>query len=457
MTAPSERSGELARALAPRHVTMISMGGIIGAGLFVGSSVAFLSAGRGAWLSYLIAGVLIMLVMRMLAEMSSALPALRSFTDFARAGLGDAAAFISGWLYWYFWIVVLPVEAIAGAVLLQSWIALPVWALGLLLMAAMTSVNLLSTRSYGEFEFWFASIKVAAIAAFILLGAAYLIGLYRVPGAAYLPRAHGPLLTHGIVPVLGSVTTAFFSMTGAEITTIAAVESRESGRALATLTGSVILRILMFYVGSLLLIALIVPVSLVRSGQSPFTLMLTLLRVPAASVVMSLIILTAVLSCLNSAFYVTSRVLFGLAASGDAPGWLVKLNRRRVPARSVLIGAIAGVGGVLLSAFSAARVFAFLVNASGALMAFVYLTIAVAQIRLRRRTAHPAPVRMWGFPYLSYLTIVGMLAVLAAMAVTPALASQLTVSLIALVLVALAWWSQARRRSAAVRSPESPR
>jgi L-asparagine transporter-like permease len=441
---PSHAS--LARTLAPRHVSMISMGGIIGAGLFVGSSVAIRSAGPAAWISYLIAGLLIMLVMRMLAEMASSQSGLRSFTDFARAGLGGRAAFISGWLYWYFWVMVLPVEAIAGAVLLHAWIALPIWVIGLVLMSAMTAVNLMSTRSYGEFEFWFASIKVAAIVAFILLALANLVGLGRVPVSGWHNLSgFGGFLPHGWLAVVAGVTTAFFSMTGAEITTIAAVESRESGRALANLTRSVIVRILSFYVGSVLLIVTIVPWNRVVAGESPFTLALSVMRIPWASAAMNLIILTAVLSCLNSAFYVTSRVLFGLAEGGDAPQWLLKLNGRRVPGRAVLIGTAAGIFGILLSAFSAEGVFAFLVNASGALMAFVYIIIAWAEIRLRRASPEPAPIRMWCFPYLSYLTIAGMLAVLVAMALTPGLASQLYVSLAAIAIVVLAYPARVRR------------
>jgi GABA permease len=170
-------SQQLSRSLRPRHVAMISIGGIIGAGLFVGSSVAISASGPAAVLSYLLAGILVLMVMRMLGEMAVALPTTSSFTEFARVGLGPWAGFICGWLYWYFWIIVVPVEAIAGANILHHWLPLPTWQLGLGLMAVMTAVNLMSARSYAEFEFWFASIKVAAIIVFIALTAA--AGRYR--------------------------------------------------------------------------------------------------------------------------------------------------------------------------------------------------------------------------------------------------------------------------------------
>ena len=201
----------LSRVLARRHISMISIGGIIGAGLFVGSSAAIAAAGPAIVVSYLLAGAIILLVMRMLGEMAVALPGVRAFTEFTRAGLGAGAGFVVGWLYWYFWIVVVPVEAIAGAGLLHHWIALDETLIGIALMAIMTGVNLMSARSYGEFEFWFASIKVAAIVIFIALAAAWVLGLVqpRPPTLANL-TGHGGFAPFGVTAVLASVTTVFF-------------------------------------------------------------------------------------------------------------------------------------------------------------------------------------------------------------------------------------------------------
>ncbi len=459
-SAPQSGAAALSRSLAARHVTMISIGGIIGAGLFVGSSAAIAAVGPAVVLSYLIAGLLILLVMRMLAEMASVLPGVRSFTEFARAGLGPGAGFVVGWLYWYFWVTVVPVEAIAGAGLLhlltQQWINVPTPALGVVLVLIMTGVNLMSARSYGEFEFWFASIKIAAIVVFILLGAAALLGLlgHGTVGALANLSTHGGFLPRGSFAVLAGVTTVFFSLTGAEITTVAAVESRDPQRALTRMTTAVISRILLFYVVSIGLIVMVVPWDEIVPGESPFTHALAAMHFAWASRAMTLIILTAVLSCLNSAFYVTSRVLFTLAANRDAPRSLVWLNPRRVPTRSVLIGCLAGLAGVLAMTWSPSGVFAFLINASGALMVFVYLATAAAQIRLRRRQPTDPPVRVWLFPWTSYLAIAAMLAVLAAMALTRALASQFYVSVAELGLALAAWGITAqRRRAAAARAP----
>ena len=443
----------LSRSLKARHLTMISIGGIIGAGLFVGSSTAIIAGGPAAFISYGITGLLILLIMRMLGEMATALPNVRSFTEFARAGLGDGAGFVVGWLYWYFWVLVVPVEAIAGAKILQHWLPqvgqLPI---GLGLMAVMTGVNLMSARSYAEFEFWFASIKVAAIISFIVIALSYAFGWTSPAGPTWGNlTAHGGFTPMGWVAVIAAVPTVFFAMTGAEITTIAAAESAHPGQAVARMSSSVILRILIFYVGSISLIVAVVPWDQVRSGESPFTLALNTMHIPLAGEIMSGIILTAVLSCLNSAFYVSSRVLFVLAARRDAPQALIRVNARKVPVLSVLIGSLAGFLGIVAATEARQAVFDFLVSSSGALIVFVYMTIVIAQIALRRRrerAGEPAPpIRMWLFPWLSLLALGGMAAVLVAMAVTPALQQDFWASCVTLAIAIAAYFVVRARRA----------
>src|ERR1700728_2228701 len=418
----SDPTHQLSRSLKGRHLAMISIGGIIGAGLFVGSSTSIKAAGPAVFISYALTGMLILMVMRMLGEMATALPNVRSFTEFARSGLGEGAGFVVGWLFWYFWVIVVAVEAIAGAKILQIWMPhFTQLQIGLGLMTVMTGVNLMSARSYAEFEFWFASIKVAAIIVFIVIAASYAFGWTAPHGSTFGNLVdYGGFTPHGWIAVLAAVPTVFFAMTGAEITTIAAAESAQPGRAVARMGSAVIWRILMFYVCSVFLIVAVTPWNTVRSGESPFTLALNTMHVPWAPTVMSIIILTAVLSCLNSAFYVSSRVLFILADRGDAPQTLVKLNARRVPVGSVLMGAVAGFLGIIAATEAPQVVFDFLVSSSGALIVFVYMTICLAQINLRRRRERERlpvpPVTMWLFPYLSYAAIAGMAAVLIAMA-----------------------------------------
>ncbi|MGA2188863.1 MAG: amino acid permease [Steroidobacteraceae bacterium] len=458
-TEPIAGKNELSRSLKGRHLTMISIGGIIGAGLFVSSSTAIIAGGPASFISYTICGLLILFVMRMLGEMATALPKIRSFTEFARAGLGEGAGFVVGWLYWYFWVLVVPVEAIAGAKILKHWLpTLPPLPIGMALMTVMTCVNLMSARSYAEFEFWFSSIKVAAILVFIAIAASYAFGWTAPHGSTFGNLVdYGGFTPHGWIAVFAAVPTVFFAMMGAEITTIAAAESMEPGRAVARMSSQVIGRILVFYVVSLFLIVSVTPWNTVRSGESPFTLALNTMHIPWAGEVMTVIILTAVLSCMNSAFYVSSRVMFVLAERGDAPQFLVRLNARRVPVGSVLMGALAGFLGIIAATQGAQGVFDFLVSSSGAVIVFIYIAIAMSQIALRNRrerAGEPAPaVMMWLFPWLSYAAIAGMSAVLIAMAFTPGLQQDFKFSCITLVVAVLAYAVARRlRRPAAVPS-----
>ena len=441
---PETDGNTLSRSLRPRHVSMITIGGIIGAGLFVGSGVAIAAAGPAIIISYAVTGALILLIMRMLGEMAVEMPQVRSFTEFSRAALGNWAGFSVGWLYWYFWVIVIPVEAIAGAGVIQRWLPLPTWEIGTALMALMTCVNLMSARAFGEFEFWFSSIKVAAIISFIVVVGAYTCGYRSQTGPTFSNLiAYGGFAPRGAFAVLAAVTTVIWSMMGAEVVTIAAAESPEPARAVARMTSTIISRIVLFYIGSILVIVCAVPWNRVVAGQSPFTLALDQIRFPYASTIMAAVILTAVLSCLNSSFYIASRVLFVLASRGDAPRWLVRTNRRHVPARAVLLASVVGFAGVAAAILSPSVVFAFLVNSSGAIIAVIYLAMAVSQVRTRRereRAGGPPPaLPMWLFPWLSYVAIAGMLLVLIAMALTPSHRAELWTSAITIMVVLLAF------------------
>jgi GABA permease len=401
-------------------MTMIALGGIIGAGLFVGSSAVIDTVGPGAVVSYLAAGVLVILVMRMLGEMAVAHPSVGSFADYTRTGIGNWAGFTTGWLYWYFWAIVLAVEAVAGATILQRWIDLPTWLMSLVLMALLTGTNLWSVRSYGEFEFWFASIKVAAIIAFILIGAGWLFGLGSgdSPGLENL-TAHGGFAPDGAISLLSGIVVVIFAFVGAEIVTIAAAESDQPEEAVARSVRSVVYRVLVFYVLAMFLLVAIVPWTGVTSGESPFIAALEKIGIPGSADVMNAIIVTAVLSCLNSGLYTGSRMLFALARRGDAPEALLDVNSRGVPVKAILLTTSVGFLSVILAWLSPDTVFLFLVNSSGAIALFVYLLIAVAELRMRRQLEREEPerlkVRMWLYPWLTWAAIGAMVAVIASM------------------------------------------
>ena len=415
----------LRRSLRRRHMQMIALGGVIGAGLFVGSGVVIGAAGPAAVISFALTGTLVVLVMRMLGEMAVAYPAVGGFYEYNRLALGELAGFLTGWMYWYFWVIVVALEAVAGAKILGTWWpALAPWQYTLALMSLFTVVNLLSVRSYGEAEFWFASIKVAAIVAFLCAGTAFAFGIWPgARGGIATLMAHGGFMPNGIVPVLTGAVAATGFYFGAEIVTIAAAESAEPERAVAETTQSVIWRVLIFYIGSIFLVVAIVPWNDAVRMTRPYVSVMEELRVPAAVTVMSIVVLTAVLSALNSGLFASSRMLMALARRSDAPAAFSRLDARGVPVAAILASTAFGYVTVVMSYVSPDRIFAFLVNSYGTVAIFVYVLIAIAELRLRRRLELDEParllVRMWGYPWLTRLTIAAMLAIVAAMAVIP--------------------------------------
>ncbi|HET9759025.1 MAG TPA: amino acid permease [Nocardioidaceae bacterium] len=425
-------STELKRGLKQRHLTMIAIGGVIGAGLFVGSGVVINETGPAAFLSYLITGVLIILVMRMLGEMATANPTTGSFADYARKALGGWAGFSVAWLYWYFWVIVVGFEAVAGAKIITFWFDAPLWLLSLGLMVLMTATNLVSVRSYGEFEYWFAGIKVFAIIAFLVLGTLFVVGLWPNKGFDMSNMtSHGGFFPNGVGAIFSSIVVVVFSMVGAEIATVAAAESHDPEKAIAKATQSVILRVATFFVGSMILLVCIVPWNDNELGASPYVAAFTKMGIPYADQVMNAVVLTAVLSCLNSGLYTASRMLFVLAARREAPMRLITVNRRGVPVWAILFSTVVGFLSVIAAYVSPDKVFTFLLNSSGAVILFVYLLIAVSEFVLRRRADEDdLKVKMWGFPFLTILAAVGIVAVLVQLGVKSDTRSQLLLSLL---------------------------
>jgi len=431
---------------------MISLGGIIGAGLFVGSSAVIASTGPAVVLSYALAGGIVFLVMRMLGELVVAQPGIPSFTEYTRRPLGNFAAFLTGWLYAYFWVIVVAFEALVGAQMITDMVGLPVWAVALILLTALTAVNLISVRSFGEFEFWFASIKVVAVVLFIGAGLFWLGGVGR-PDDVATPSlfSYAAFVPNGSLSILVAVPAVIFSICGAEIAAIAAAESSEPGKNVSKLAVAVIFRVLLFYLGSILVIVSVISWTDVVPGQSPFVAALERMDVPYASEAMNFIVFTAVLSCLNSGIYVTSRILLGLSRQGDAPARALMINSAGVPVGGVLVTAVVAYALLIISSLSYEVLFTFLLNASGAVMLLVYFMIAWAQVRGRYMLTPEAraalPVRMWLFPYLSLGVMLAIAAVILVMAFDPGMRSQVFATAIGVAVAATAYMVRRARSS----------
>jgi GABA permease len=420
MPIQTEHDPRLKQSLKTRHLSMISLGGVIGAGLFVGSSAIISEAGPAAFLIYGLTGILVALVMRMLGEMASAQPTTGSFTDYTRMAFGNWAGFSTGWMYWYFWVIVVGFEAVVGGQIINGWLpAVPAWALALGLMLVMTSVNLLSVSSFGEAEYWFAGIKIIAILAFIAVTTLYVLGVIPHSTASFDNLTdHGGFFPHGVGMLFSGVVVVIFSMTGVEVATIAAAESAEPAKNVRRAVNSVVLRIIVFFVVSTFLIVVAQPWTEIEAGKSPFVATLDRIGIPGAGVMLTAVILVAVLSVLNAGIYTSSRLLFVLSARGEAPTWMTATNGRGVPVKGVLTCTIVGYACVVIAAIWPDTVFLFLINSSGAVFLFVYLMICLSQLRLRRKWEQEGRLqfKMWGHPWLPLLVTGAIVAVLVAMA-----------------------------------------
>ncbi|RKT82169.1 GABA permease [Saccharopolyspora antimicrobica] len=454
-TAIEHDDAGLRRSLKNRHLQMIALGGIIGASLFIGSGAVISTVGPAAVLSYALGGLLVVLVMRMLGEMATAAPTLGSFMEYARTSLGDWAGFTIGWLYWYYWVGVVAFEAVVGAELLNPLVpVVPQWVLSLVLMFALTATNLVSVRSFGETEFWLASIKVITIVIFLLCGTVFVLGLW--PGAEFSVGniARDGFVANGWFAVLHGVVIVIFSYFGTEIVTIVSAESDEPERSVAKATKAVVWRVLLFYVGSVALLVMITPWQQIPVDSSPYAAAFSRFGLPGAEVVVNVVVFTAVISVLNSGLYTASRMLFALQRRRFAPAWVRDVNRRGVPWKAILLSTLVGYVAVAASYVSPDTIFYFIINSAGAVALFIYAIIAASQLRMRRRLEEQAPerlkLRMWFFPYLTWATLVVIAAVIVTMGAIGEVRSQLTLSLISLagILLVYVLFVRPRRRSA---------
>lgn len=417
------QQGELKPGLKQRHLTMISLSGVIGAGLFVGSGIIISQTGPGAVLSYVFAGLIVVLVMRMLGEMATVNPNTGSFAVYAREGIGEWAGYTTGWLYWFFWVIVIALEAVAGAAIIHEWLpSVPVWLISVTLILLLLLTNIFSVKSFGEFEYWFSIIKIGSIILFLILGVSVILGVVpniESPGVSNLMNMGG-FMPNGISSVLVGVAIVFHAFVGVEIPAIAAGETSDPVKSVRKALNSVVWRILIFYIGSITILVTLLPWNSASLLKSPFVAALESLGIPYAPLIMNIVVLTALLSCLNSGLYTSSRMLFSLSKKGDAPKMFAKVSKSGVPIYAVIASTLFGFICTIFNYISPDKIFFFLVNSSGGVGILVYLAIAVSHLRLRKRMEKENPgvfkIKMWLFPYLTYATIIAMISVLTLMA-----------------------------------------
>ncbi|CAN7427771.1 amino acid permease [Arthrobacter sp. LjRoot14] len=448
MKSTAERpSTSLGHSMKPRQLTMMGLGSAIGAGLFLGSGAGVQAAGPAVLISYLVAGTLIILVMWALGEMAAANPNSGAFSVYAEKAMGRTAGATVGWLWWLQLVVVIAAEALGAAGLLFTvWPVVPVWALSLVFMALFTVINLAGVNNFGEFEFWFAILKVAAILLFLGIGTALLLGLLPDAPSPGLGNITGNFAPAGLGGIATALFVVIFAFGGTEIVSVAAAETENPRHSVGLAIRTVLWRILVFYVGSVFVIAAVLPATS-ESLSSPFAGVLDAARIPGAGTAITLVAVIALLSALNANLYGSSRMIYSLAQRGEAPRFLSKLNKARVPVVAVGVSVAFGFIAAVLELLFPEQILPALFQLVGSTCLMVWGSALISQLILRRRADRDGtelPLRMRGFPGLTIFGLV-LLALIFAVGFSGAESSRQLFSTIALVAgIAGACWLGAR-------------
>ena len=423
----------LGSGLKTRHLTMMGLGSAIGAGLFLGTGVGIRAAGPAVLLAYIVAGAIVVLVMQMLGEMASARPSSGSFSTYGRQAFGHWAGFVLGWLYWFMLVMVMGAEMTGAAAIMGSWFGVDPWIPALVAVVFFAFVNFAKVRGFGEFEFWFSFIKVAVIIGFLIVGVLLFFGL--LPGSEpilFSNVSEVEFAPNGLPGVAAGLLAVAFAFGGIELVTIAAAESDNPSQAIGTAVRSVIFRIIVFYLGSVLVIIMLVPYDQIQdastAAESPFTQVLSLANLPGVVGFMEAVIVLALLSAFNAQIYGTSRLVHDLAREGDAPRIFKVTNRESVPINAVILSMIFAFISVGLQWWNPTGLLTFLLNAVGGCLIVIWIMITASFLKLRpaiEAAGETPSVRMWGYPWLSWVTMALLLGLVALMLFDEAARSQI--------------------------------
>lgn len=428
-----EKSTTLGSGLKTRHLTMMGLGSAIGAGLFLGTGVGIQAAGSSILFAYIAAGIIVVMVMQMLGEMASARPSSGSFSTYAKHAFGHWSGFTLGWMYWFMLIMVMGAEMTGAAAIMGSWFGVDPWIPALTAVVFFAIVNFAKVRGFGEFEFWFAFIKVAVIIGFLIIGVALVFGL--LPGTTFVGTTNF-LGDHGFMPngwpgLAAGLLAVAFAFGGIELVTIAAAESDNPQKNIATAVRAVIWRISVFYLGSVLVITFLLPFTQVgnadTAAESPFTTVLAMANVPGVVGFMEAVIVLSLLSAFNAQIYGTSRLVHSLAQDRNAPRIFEVTNRESVPINAVVLSMLFAFASVGLQYWNPAGLLAFLMNAVGGCLIVIWIFITASYLRLHPElvaNGEISTVRMWGWPWLAWLTLAALGGLVVLMLFDPSARSQ---------------------------------
>jgi L-asparagine transporter-like permease len=414
------------RGLKNRHIQMIALGGAIGTGLFYGSGAVVKMAGPAITLAYLVGGIVIFFIMRALGEMAVEQPVSGSFSQYAYQYWGELPGFIAGWNYWFNYIVVGMAELSVVGTYINYWLPdIPTWISALVCLVVITLINIINVKAFGEFEFWFAIIKVLAIIGMIVFGIAMIVfgvGNGGQPVGFSNLWTHGGFFPNGLHGVIMSMVIAMFSFGGVELVGITAGEAENPKKSIPQAINQVVWRILLFYVGALTVILAIFPWNEIEATGSPFVQIFTHVGIPSAANLLNFVVLTAALSAYNSALYSNGRMLYGLSLQGNAPKIFSKLNASGIPITAVLVSSAFTLISVLLSYLNPEKVFLYLMALATIAIIINWAIILLVQLKFRKskdQEHKPLAFKMPLYPIGSYLSLAFLAAIVVIMAFIP--------------------------------------
>ena len=420
------------KGLKTRHLRMIAIGGSIGTGLFLGAGGRLAQGGPSLAISYALCGIFAFIMARALGELAVYRPSSGSFVSYAREFMGEKGAYATGWLFFLDWATTVMADITAVALYMHYWSmfkGIPQWLIALIALALVFTLNIMAVKFFGEFEFWFAMIKVAAIVLFMITAIIVVVTQTPVTNAAgtetFTPSpalmfSHGGIFPNGVGPMLILAIGVIFAFGGTEMVGVAAGEAKDAAKIMPKAVNSMMWRIALFYVGSVILMTWLLPWNQYSGDESPFVTFFRSLGVPGVDHIMNIVVLTAVMSSLNAGLYATGRTLRSLAVAGEAPGFAAVLNKNKVPANGIIITSVLGLLGVLLNVIVPAEAFEIVMSLAGIGIAGTWISILVshwlfvrkAQQGLVTRPAYRLPFT----PVLNIITIIALFAVIVSMA-----------------------------------------
>ncbi|MFT8322272.1 MAG: amino acid permease [Bacillus sp. (in: firmicutes)] len=403
-----DTSNKLQKKLLPRHISLMAMGGAIGTGIFKGSAETVSLAGPGVVLAYVFAGLLLLVVMAAIAEMAIVYPNT-NMKGFIQKAFGNRMSFITGWLYCILWLAVCIIEVVVAGSFLQYWLpSVPLWVLSLCCTVLLIVINMMNVKNYGEFEFWFAGIKIAMIIVFIILGACILFGIIPSGQTNYFENYtnHGGFFPNGWTSIFAALLIVMFSYGGSELIGVTITEAKGVEQILPKVIKSFIFRIILFYTLPILIICGLIPWNELTDQSSPFVQVLSMTGLQGAGHLMNFILIIAVLSAANSGIYGCTRMMYSLASEGEGPKALAKVTKNGVPINSLIVMSIFLLLGSMIALVAQNEVFTLLMAFPGFIVSIVWVTICLAQIKLRKSYPTTPSFKVWGFPYITAATAV---------------------------------------------------